>query len=1049
MPEIYIPFVHGANEAVDPKLLPQGWLTTAENIRFRKDGRPGFRYGYTFLSGSQGRAVAAGDFDTARAVYFYDRSGGTAATCSFRRTDGTFSTATTCSSGGTFAAPIRLTSARNFTGTCVACDVAINNGYIFEVYFNRDRQSFNNGLFMLIYDQTSHTLVKSLAITGGASRAAPKVVSVGSKVLVFYGLGGSPATVQCVVVDATALTAAGAVTVSPTDGTAVPDIYSWDVHEYDSTRALFVWNFGNTGIAWGTVSTAGVLTSKGSVVDTNPGVPTICKTKSANVAFAWRTAAQLVKLRVVDINNSVVTATTTIDGGGQAVGTPVIGPGGTVEYSVAWQLLTQQMRIYDSTHGPGAGALLLDGLVPVSKPFAGPGASSLLWTVSQLYDAGTEGTYRLVDAAQTFPVCECVAAQFAAPSGGNYLGNGDAAITPSDWDPRRHTIALPATSSSPNAAAFATLLPVITGPGGHDAGGVALGPIAGADLFKIDYGTWVERLQPANINGQLFFSGPRVREYDGTVLHESGFASAPEHVSATISGSSGNLGTGTYQYVVTYTWVDSLGRRHRSAPSIPVSVAATAGQAVDVAAVPLPFTDKVSGAMSGTSTTPPTYPTLGTGLNVGVTYEVWGTQANGSIFYRVNMGQDVRMSLGSGAVAVITDKLSDSVKGQNETLYTQGERGGISGLLPNDEPPPCRFMWASNSRLILGGLEDPTAFQLSKRVFPGEPLQFTIDDGFRGRIPELVTGVAALDGTYYVGSAHGLWAVTGDGPDDNGGGGTFGDPIRLPSEVGFYSYRSILEVPQGLLFQGKADRIYLLPRGGNSPTWVAQNVRDTLLAYPNIIAATLLPAENTAVFACVDISGSDGVLLVYDTRNGEWTVDKLFNGRPNSTRSWQCLNKYNDRLVLDGRIQQTPGVFADNDDGAHALSITATTTSGDIRPFGMTGRGKSRKLQVLGEMRDPAGASSGITLTAEVSYDSGLTWPDSGQWALATASPTFASSFELDHMLLYPKGDSYRVRLSCSNADVVGISEGVIFNGLSLEVYPSQGLNRQAPSRRA
>lgn len=46
MTTIDIPFTKGLHEEVDPKLLPQGLFTVAQNVRYQKDGRAGVRNGF-------------------------------------------------------------------------------------------------------------------------------------------------------------------------------------------------------------------------------------------------------------------------------------------------------------------------------------------------------------------------------------------------------------------------------------------------------------------------------------------------------------------------------------------------------------------------------------------------------------------------------------------------------------------------------------------------------------------------------------------------------------------------------------------------------------------------------------------------------------------------------------------------------------------------------------------------------------------------------------------------------------------------------------------
>jgi hypothetical protein len=47
MPELHIALQSGANEQADAKILPQGRLLQAENVRLRKDGKIAPRYAYS------------------------------------------------------------------------------------------------------------------------------------------------------------------------------------------------------------------------------------------------------------------------------------------------------------------------------------------------------------------------------------------------------------------------------------------------------------------------------------------------------------------------------------------------------------------------------------------------------------------------------------------------------------------------------------------------------------------------------------------------------------------------------------------------------------------------------------------------------------------------------------------------------------------------------------------------------------------------------------------------------------------------------------------
>jgi len=343
---------------------------------------------------------------------------------------------------------------------------------------------------------------------------------------------------------------------------------------------------------------------------------------------------------------------------------------------------------------------------------------------------------------------------------------------------------------------------------------------------------------------------------------------------------------------------------------------------------------------------------------------------------------------------------------------------------------------AGNNRLIMGGLEEATEVRWSKLVFPGEPVQFADDPAFVSRVDGEVQGVACLDGIWYVGTRNSIFAFQGDGPDDTGAGGDFGDPRKLPADIGFYSQRSIVEVPQGLLFQGRSDRIYLLPRGGGAPQWIGQNVRATLALYPVITDAQLLPDENTVLFTCINVDSGEGLILVYDTRVGEWTVDIPFNGADPTTRAFHCMDVYNGKTVLDGQFAET-SAYADDETGSQSRAIVSTMVTGDMRPFGILGHGRFRRFVLLSEYR------SATTFTIEESVDGGVSYISPA--ASFTPSNSAGDTVKVQYDLPIVRGEAYRFRIISTPTSA---GEGFVFNSLTGEVYPDKGTPRLANAYR-
>lgn len=165
----------------------------------------------------------------------------------------------------------------------------------------------------------------------------------------------------------------------------------------------------------------------------------------------------------------------------------------------------------------------------------------------------------------------------------------------------------------------------------------------------------------------------------------------------------------------------------------------------------------------------------------------------------------------------------------NPILYTQGANGALSGQLEHFGCPPCRTIWAGRNRMIAGGLANERRVQVSNLFFPTEGISWPQNAAFFIEVDEPVTAVAALDDWWLVFSEHAIWVVTGEGPDVLGTG-TFDEPLRISSGLGCPSWRSLVETPKGLMFQGSDGQIYLIAPGSRSPQLVSGPVRDTIAA---------------------------------------------------------------------------------------------------------------------------------------------------------------------------------------------------------------------------
>lgn len=1010
MPEVHIPLVHGTNEAVDPKLLPNGWLTKAENVRFRKDGRLGSRYGYKSASSSS--VIAAGDFGYKRSIYIKgSRSISTPPSIVDHRDGDTFSDLGNFAQVPDVGAMRRSVAGRNYTYTATATDVCACNGYLVAVYCDYDPVGLtSNGIFFSIIDPASGALVYTSKIgVSSTSDRNCKVVACGTTacVLLTTTLDG----IQLTTIDTTNTNFPQTHT-SPMVVAASGRAPFFDVAPLDSSNFLLVYESAATTLRIGSASTAGVFTQIATQATSNPSRPSIALGgTSGNVAVCWAEGATFqtgnLNYRVDTTGGSSVVAKTTIDSSGNVTGFPVAGGVLTDDYAFAWSRSTHQMGMFTKNASASYAAFL----AACSKPFSPSSTQIFLWAVNYADSSLTSGlaTYKLIDMRASMSnliggnygtMIQAVACQHSAQPGAYLMGSSNL------YEPRRFAVSTAALSTGPGSTGWAIHVPIVSSKGYQ------------SDIVRFEFGNYLDRLLSAKLNGQLFFSGGRLLEFDGSRIYETALGDGPEYVTvAATAVGSGNIPAGSYQYCVTYAWFDSAGRRHESPPSTPVAFAPTSlSNAIVTLSVP-------TGTLRSTQF-----------VGAGVPFaNVYRTQAGGTVFYLVNSSSNIAFGVFGTTTVTYTDSSTDATIATNAVLYTQGARGGLSGLLPNDEPPPCKFVWAGNNRLILGGLEDPSAVQWSKLVFPGEPVQFSIDSSFKGRVDGEVTAVACLDGVWFVFTASSIWAFSGDGPDDTGAGGTFGDPRKLPTDIGCISQRSIVEVPQGLLFQGRNDRIYLLPRGGNAPQWVGQAVRDTLSSYPFIVRAVMVPDSNVAAFACIDSGATDGRILIYDTRINEWTVDNPFNGAINLNRVWRALNVWGGKIYAshaNSNICAETSLYSDDESSFSNRAIVMTLTTGDIRPFGVQGHGRTRRAVVTSEYR------SATTFTVEDSLDGGQSYATAASF---TPSNSAGDTVKVSYDIPVVKGEAYRFRIISTPTSQ---GEGFVFNAITLEVFQERGTPR-------
>lgn len=509
----------------------------------------------------------------------------------------------------------------------------------------------------------------------------------------------------------------------------------------------------------------------------------------------------------------------------------------------------------------------------------------------------------------------------------------------------------------------------------------------------------------------LQFTGGSLYELNG-FAEETGFSNFPVVESVTGGGGGAMPAATDYLYRAVYEYLDLQGRRHRSAPSDPFAYNSGANTSATLVMKPLIADTHFPGG--------------------AVSLHVYRTLGGQGTYHRVTPATGAPLGgTPAGAISVATvsfaDTMSDTTAGGQEFIYTDG------GVADNTLAPPSTFATVCAGRVWLGGQLDRNVVTASKLLAEGEPTQFSDLDAFSVFLPQKCTGIASLDGTVVAFARERIYLIQGEGPNDQGVG-QFSPPGELPTDVGCVDWRSVVETSIGIFFQSKRG-IFLLPRGFNTPAFVGAEVEDTLRAYPIVLSATLVSSqanqgqatlgEITVRFVVATDEAAQSPtatkVLVYDVRTGGWSVDVAF-----TANAYSLCGTWNDTFVvpktsiglasLASISVEDPATFAED-----ATFIQTQLGTGDIRPFGVGGYGQFNKVLLLGEYRGNA------SLLVSVSVDGA----DADTYTFAvTSSDAPDRSVYLDITPKIQKGCSISVNVIDANG---APTEGFIMQALFIE----------------
>lgn len=510
----------------------------------------------------------------------------------------------------------------------------------------------------------------------------------------------------------------------------------------------------------------------------------------------------------------------------------------------------------------------------------------------------------------------------------------------------------------------------------------------------------------------LHITGGILNMYDGTSIVEHGFNIFPENVTSSTVTGSGSIGAGTYQYSVTYEWMDAQGQTHYSAPSTPITQVTTTANSTNTLVIPtLRITDK--------------RPPLRAPVIIGV-YRTEG-EIPGTTFYKVSSVTAPLLNDTTVDTVNFVDTLADSAIIGNPILYTTG------GVLENTSAPAANFVTTYKDRVILLPSENTNQWIPSKQVVPGVPVEFS--DALAQNMDEAggpLVAAARMDSLLVLLKEDMLYYVTGTGPDATGAQNDFSDAQPIASDGGCIDKKSVILTPAGLMYKSKKG-IYILGRDFKT-SYIGADV-EAFNQY-SVISVNLIDSTQQVRF-CL----SNGVAIVYDYYVNQWSVFTNHNAVDSVIFQSKFTFLQSDGLVL----QETPGIFSDN---GQFIKLKATTSW--LSFVGLQAFQRVYRIMLLGEYYSPH------QLKMSVAYDFNpsatqesvklirdITGPYGSDSFYGESSP-YGGNFPLYQYYSQPsrqKCETIQITIEDYRIDS-NFSESVAFSALAFEVGIKQGLNK-------
>lgn len=409
------------------------------------------------------------------------------------------------------------------------------------------------------------------------------------------------------------------------------------------------------------------------------------------------------------------------------------------------------------------------------------------------------------------------------------------------------------------------------------------------------------------VSGRIETFGSMMTHFDGSQLSEMGFIGEPT-IMAIESVTAGTLAQLTYQVCAIITCFDAKGDIYRSGVSSIIEV------------------NMLNPNRSILVELYPAILTLRKDISYVIRMEVY-IRKPGDYFRFYDAIERTELTTKSSMTIL-------SYPTTSEFLYTE------PATEENAVPVSAVCMALYGSRLFYVPYENQNEIRYTRRKQNNIGFEFV--ETFRingldkkGREEDKIKGLMEMDGRLIIFKDQSILYIYGQGPAEDGTSNDYGEPQLITTDVGCVSQRSIVLVPDGIMF--KSDKgIYLLSRQ-LSTTYIGANVE--AFNGLEITSASLLEKVNEVRFTT-----NEGKTLIYNYFSQQW--------------SWTTSHSFVGTCFLNGEylgLDKTNGLVKESLTTKKYLGTTVVQkiTSPWVKLAGVQGFQRLYNIYILGKYKTP------------------------------------------------------------------------------------------------